>query len=72
MKELEVRLNLLEMGLRQTQEEVGLSRVESTTTREVVQALDQGMKEELSKLHIEIANVNQRNNGVLEILSRRL
>ena len=59
MKQLEVWLDTMDLGLRQTQEEVSLGRVESTATREAVQALDQGMKEELSRLHMGIANVNQ-------------
>ena len=67
MKQLEVSLDTMDMGLRQTHEEV--SRAKSTTTRDTVQALDQGMKEEL--LHMEIANVNKKINSVLEIISKR-
>jgi len=52
MKQLEARLDFLELGLKQTQEEVSLNRKENAETREAMQTLErsvQTMTENLRK-----------------------
>ena len=47
MKQLETRLDTMEFGLCQTQE-VSRGRAENAATREIVQKLEKGVKEEFS------------------------